>query len=60
MTRTITSREDWSVGLLRSSKVKVPPGCKTKAWFELYEDIGVSWTIITAPLVSKVWDASLY
>jgi hypothetical protein len=32
MTRTMTSRSDWSVGLLRSSKANVPPLCNTNAW----------------------------
>jgi hypothetical protein len=31
MTRTMTSRSDWSVGLGRSSKANLPPGCSTKA-----------------------------
>lgn len=31
MTRTMISWSDWSVGLLRSSKANVPPGCSTKA-----------------------------
>ena len=31
ITRTMTSRSDWTVGTLRSSKANVPPGCSTNA-----------------------------
>jgi len=46
MTWTITLREDWSAGFLRSSKENVPPGCKTKAWLGSYKVIEVSRAII--------------